>query len=218
MSVSRIELAMVIALLLSSHAPAAFAEVSVSLHGGGFRPWTGGPGSIVGVRLLYARRDGEYFGVELDHRDYEADVWKANDVDMRSIGLNFVARFDLLQASKVTPYVGAAFGGTVNMIDDPGRVERAMQARKPTRTFDASRTGGGLRLFGLAGVGVAVPALERLSFFAEGRLGIGVQFIRIRKIDATPPPSTLFDFDLDSDVRTNWDSGITAVAGLRYAF
>lgn len=205
-----------LALALALFTGSASAEDTISFQAGSFTPWHGGEsGESVAFQYMKKLDRRNYIGFEVEYKDFKGEIWKANDIGLKTIDLRFMYRVDFIPEAIVTPYFGVGFGGNVHFIDDTDKLEQQLAARNPGSTFDADSAGGGIGFIGLFGLAVAPPGADWISIFAEVRAGYDFVFTKIEERDSTAGP---FDDLFETDIHPSNHGGISGHGGIRFHF
>jgi opacity protein-like surface antigen len=157
-----------------AHAESEKNRFSFQLGGGVFSPFQGSSGIAVQGGIHITPLPRLMVGGEMDYRRYKTKILGVRGVETQTIGLQAVARL-LVFPNGATPYAGAGFRTSVNIIDT-GKIERD---RPGIDVFN--RVGLGSGIFGLAGF--LVPVGQHFSFFAEGRASLDIQLTHVEKTD-----------------------------------
>lgn len=190
----------------------AHAQNAISVRSGSFTPWLGETGISAALQYTHQLGDRHHLGAEFEYRSFEGEVAKIENIDLEHYIQRFVYRADLIISGAVTPYIGLGLGvGAANF--SKGRVEAALNFRDPGSDFK-SRSAFLLDVLGVAGVDVAVPKVEWLSFFGEARVSYTAQFTAI---DDRNRGWNIFGSTID-ERETDESGGVSAHAGLRFRF
>ncbi len=141
-------------------------KVVLSGAGGIFNPFDGKTGFSGLGQLMFQTSPQVRFGGEFELRDYQAELFKVNNVDIQSFILRGIGLF-FLRPEGVSPYIGAGIGFSVNNFD-----ENEVEKRRPSIRIK-NDIGLGFGVLGL--VGVEVPVGDRFAFFVEGRASADFQ-------------------------------------------
>ncbi len=169
----------------------------ISAGGGIFYPFQGKSGFNAVVQAAGKISPQERFGVELEYRNAEVELFNAKDIDTQSFILRGIGQY-FFRPNGISPYVGLGFNFAVNVFDEK-EIERKRSSINITQGW-----GFGYGLLGL--LGLEVPVGGGLAFFGEGRVSGDIQFSRYKK------RSGKNKFSVESL------SGLTGMGGLRMRF
>jgi hypothetical protein len=182
--------------LLGANSPAR-AEGFLAMQGGAFFPWQGDTGHSLALQMLGANHSGRSrWGAEFEYRDFESRIADVPDIDVETYLLRAMWQHHFRPDDLITPYIGLGLGLAISNVD-----HQAVDLAKG-RNLRGS-TGAGLDGLFLLGLSISPYDLDYLSFYAEGRVGFGV--------DVTGKNAS-------SDTIVENLGGASANAGLRFRF
>jgi hypothetical protein len=148
--------------------PTATAEGFLAMQAGGFFPWQGDSGYSLALQMLGSNHTGRSrWGAEFERRDFQTRIAGVPDVDVESYILRAMWQHHFRPDDLITPYIGLGLGVAISDVDDE-RVD--FVSGRDVR----GSTGAGLDGLFLLGLSVTPYDLDYLSFYAEGRIGFGV--------------------------------------------
>ena len=169
----------------------------ISAGGGIFYPFQGKSGFNVVVQAAGNISPQERFGVELEYRDSEVELFNAKDIDTQSFILRGIGQY-FFRPQGISPYIGLGMNLAVNVFDEK-EIEKKRSSINITQGW-----GFGYGLLGL--LGVEVPVGGGLAFFGEGRVSGDIQFTRFKKRSGK------------NKLRVESLSGLSGMGGLRMRF
>jgi len=172
---------------------------SVMISGGGgiFYPFKGKSGFNAVVQASGKISPQERFGVELEFRKYETELFNAKNIDTKSYIVRGIGQY-YFRPHGISPYVGLGINFAINTFDKD-------EIEKKKSSVDVKRGWGfGYGIMGL--LGVEVPMGQQLAFFAEGRVSGDFQLTQYEN------RSGKNKFSIESF------SGLTGMGGIRLRF
>lgn len=169
------------------------------LSGGGgiFYPFKGKSGFNGVIQAAGQISAQERFGVELEYRKSEVELFNAKNIDTQSYILRLIGQY-FFRPHGISPYIGLGINLAVNVFDED-EIERERPSVNITQ-----RWGFGYGLLGL--LGVEVPVGGGLAFFGEGRVSGDFQISRYKKRSGK------------NKLSIENLSGLTAMGGIRMRF
>jgi len=154
------------AVLLFTAAPAA-AGAFLAMQAGGFVPWQGDAGYSLALQLTGSNAAARSrWGGEFEFRNFDSTIVGVSGVEVESYIVRGVWQYFFMPDRFLTPYVGFGLGVSIDVVDDD-KVDRV-------RSMDTiGSTSAGLDGLFLAGLQMAIPGVDALSVYAEGRVGFG---------------------------------------------
>ncbi len=172
-------------------------SVIISAGGGIFYPFKGKPGFNAVVQASGKISPQERFGVELEYRNSEVELFNAKDIDTQSFIVRGIGQY-FFRPNGISPYVGLGINFAINVFDEK-EIERKRSSINITQGW-----GFGYGLLGL--MGVEVPVGGDIAFFGEGRVSGDIQFTRFKKRSGK------------NKLSVESLSGFTGMGGLRMRF
>ena len=212
-------LAVLTVLTLAFVGSTANAERYVEYRGGYFEPWEGDGGYSFAIQIGNSIDDQSYFGGEVEVRRFDGEVLGVKDLDVLSIILRGIYRYDVFNeehvipvvtefmTTYVTPYVipYVGIGGSLAFNNfDTSKAEEVLEEDGDKVQFPSF--GAGLGVIGIIGLEAIIPTFDNWSVFAESRYGYSAQFAR-KKVNGKK-----------KNVKVDNLGGITAHAGVRLSF
>jgi hypothetical protein len=146
--------------------------VVISGGGGIFYPFKGKSGFNVVAQATGKISAQERWGVELEYRNYEAELFNAKDIDTQSYIVRGFGQY-IFRSQGISPYVGLGLNIAVNVFDKK-------EIEKKRSSLNIKRgVGFGAGIMGV--LGVEVPMGQQLAFFAEGRVSGDFQLTHYEK-------------------------------------
>ncbi len=171
---------------------------SVFISGGGgiFYPFQGQSGYSAIIQFMGVQSPQERLGVELEFRNYEADVFDAQNVETQSYILRGIGQY-FFRSQGISPYIGLGLNFAINVIDED-EVEKQ-------RAIDVKREVGlGYGILGL--LGVEIPLGGTVALFGEGRVSGDFQLNHFENRSG------------DDKITFESLSGVAGIGGLRFRF
>ncbi len=169
----------------------------ISAGGGIFYPFQGKSGFNAVVQAAGKISPQEQFGVELEYRNSEVELFNAKDIDTESFIVRGIGQYYFFP-SGISPYIGLGINFAINVFDE-NEIERQRSSLNITQGW-----GFGYGLLGL--LGVEVPVGGGVAFFGEGRVSGDIQFTRFKKRSGK------------NKLSVESLSGLTGMGGLRMRF
>ncbi len=169
----------------------------LSAGGGIFYPFQGKSGFNAVVQAAGKISPQERFGVELEYRNAEVELFNAKDIDTESFIIRGIGQY-FFRPGGISPYVGLGINFAINVFDEK-EIERKRSSINITQGW-----GFGYGLLGL--LGVEVPVGGGLAFFGEGRVSGDIQFTRYKRRSGK------------NKLSVESLSGLTGMGGLRMRF
>ncbi|HNP31252.1 MAG TPA: hypothetical protein PKK23_19555, partial [Nitrospirales bacterium] len=160
---------------LSDHAQAKVIEseesdtVVISGGGGFFYPFQGQTGVSGIFQAMGIISPQERIGVELEYRNYDTELFHANNIDTQAYILRGIGQYMFLSHG-ISPYIGLGVNIALNVFDE-NDVEK-----KRTSINVKGNKGFGYGIMGL--LGVEAPVGQGVAIFAEGRVSADFQLTR----------------------------------------